>query len=228
MGEIGVRAFDVAMLDYEGTLARVFISLDDPIQVKSGEWTRVPFNGSWNDEEGNKTLADGTYTADPLSGGTDLYDSGRFVPGDVGEYVWNIDDGGMTTIATYVSADHVTLTANISLDPFDGFFMRGAYITVPMGYYLVLASAKFTGMADGDDIQIRIKRDTDIKWQATNSVSGAGSDLTVSTGGITWVTATPQVFLVEVYHNNGAAQELYGSWEGFDTNFMLVQLDKLP
>lgn len=109
---------------------------------------KVPLMVADHDEGSDFTL-DVRSTATAGTTGTDLYDSSApFVEGDVGKNVWNLTDGGMTTIASYVSASQVTLTADIDLDATDEYAFGNSRFTVPAnGVYLLtggFASSIFT------------------------------------------------------------------------------------
>jgi len=82
-------------------------------------------------------------TATASTTGTALYDSSNpFVVGDVGKTVWNVTDGGYTTIAGYTDAGHVTLTADINLDSTDVYRAYFARFTLDeAGNYFIRVQA---------------------------------------------------------------------------------------
>ena len=79
-----------------------------------------------------------------------------FVAGDVGKTVWNVTDGGWTTIASFTSTSHVVLTADINLDSTDTYEVCDCRFTAKVaGKYKVDIEVQINGVDETRiDVQI--------------------------------------------------------------------------
>jgi len=177
------------------------------IKIKDATNTTIPFNAELFDHQNEMTIVtESTATANTT--GTDLYDtSNPFVEGDVGKRVWNYTDGGSTTIATYVRAGHVTLTADIDLDSTDKYgFGFARFTATEDGTYVISAQSTFSGLSDGKRIIVYIKKNgTHIA--SGQEITGAAS----CAGGVTLSTCqmlANDYIEIETYHNEGSADDL--------------------
>jgi len=139
---------------------------------------------------------------------TDLYDSTNpFVAGDVGKYVYNLTDGGFTTIAAFVGANRVTLTADINLDNGDSYSFGLSRITVTEPGKYICVGATYWSSALADKAHAAYLYVNNLNKAIFNAIPGAGGDLIFQVSAVFDLAANDYIEL-KCYHNTGVVKQL--------------------
>jgi len=171
-------------------------------EILTASNTIVPLNAELFDHLNEFTLvAQGTATAGTT--GATLKDSTNpFVEGDVGKGVWNHTNGGYTTIAAYVSAGEVTLTADIDLDPDDVYeYGYPRFTATEAGTYVIAGQCTF-GVSDGVRIISYIAKNGSYVSSA-QTISGGAASNGALVASVLQLDANDYIEL-RTYHNEGS------------------------